>query len=245
MPEPQPAHADFPSAFPDAAGTRAASFVPGEAWYALPPVLLIAGLWLGLLISHATMRVGQGTRLEVPGQTRFTIAVPGSYTLWDEYRTEWEGRRFDARPNLRAFDATGLAEGALPPEITPQVTDALGGMPGAVAFDRAFVTIQRLPEGTPVQQRAVLHSRENVEGTVRTTLGAYRFPAAGEYELKVWGDFPGRVFHLRKSAGVQYYLGFAAGLGLSLVGGLGAPALFLWIYLRRKQAATVPAPVTP
>lgn len=214
-------------------------FVPGEAWYALPPLLLIVGLWLGLQITHGTMEVPEGIRLEVPGNAAFTITEPGQYVLWDEYRTEWKGARIDVPPILKAIDASALVPGQIPEEITPkaqsgQVQTTMA--PGEMIYDRAFVTVNQMPADQPVRQSAVLHSRENTDGTVRVTLGRYKL-AAGDYRVAVWGEFPGRVFQLRRDYGVRYYAGFIGGLGLSLAGGLGAPALFLWIYLRRRAVA--------
>ena len=234
--------ADYPSPS-STVRIPSAGFIPGEGWYALPPILMAAGLWLGMLITHGTMHLDPGQRLKVPGVTKFTVKAPGRYILWDDYRTVWEGQPIDAKPILRAFDASNLVQGTVPDEIqakeTPGIQTTLAA-PGELIFDRAFVTIAQLPGQQPVKQDAALHSRENVDGTTRVTLGSYHLPAAGEYELKVWGDFPERVFQLRKAADLHYYLGFIFGLGISLVGGLGAPALFLWIYIRRKQALALP-----
>lgn len=218
---------------------RPARFVPGEEWYALPPILLFVGLALGLWITRTTMLTEAGLRLAVPGQTEFTIESGGLYQLWDEYRTDWEGQRIDVPPILKAFDASELDPGQVPPEVQRQQTEPTFA-PGEPIFDRGFVLIQEATTGQRVRQAATLHSRENMEGTVRVTLGAYQLKP-GRYEIEVWGDFPPRVFQLRKSLGFRYYTGFITGLATSLLGGLGAPALLLWIYFRRRPVTVDPA----
>lgn len=96
--------------------TTAAKQPPTRGWYVLAAVLAIAGATAGgLFIYHrVTAMTGHLIRVVVPGEAALPL-VPGSYTIFHEYRSEVDGKVYYAnslsglRVALRAPDGRRIA----------------------------------------------------------------------------------------------------------------------------------------
>lgn len=67
---------------------------PGRRWYVIAAIVALAG-WVGMAIFLAS-RLGDSTgrmmRVLVPGQTDLMLKEPGTYTIYHEYESTFEGR---------------------------------------------------------------------------------------------------------------------------------------------------------
>lgn len=178
---------------------------PSRLWYVLPVALFILGMALGLIVTQRTMIAPTGHRMLAPGELTFEVQEPGRYILWHEYRTVFEGQPYRVDTQLPDWELRVLAGSPDDPQTA-----------------------------APVEQERVRHARENLPQAERTTLGSYRL-GPGTYTLSARGDFPPRVLHLRRDTTLRNATGLAAGMGLSLLGGVGGPLLALWLHQRRKK----------
>ncbi len=177
---------------------------PHPAWYGAAVLLFFAGIILGTLVTQQSVVSPPGERVVIPGSGEITIAEPGRYVLWHEYKGEIAGESFHVDAKL--------------PEWTLALRElSETGEPGA-----------------KISMEPTVHARENVRGVIRTTLGQYRLEP-GKYQLGAEGDFPPRILHLRESQALRYGLGMFLGFGISLLGGIGGPALAIFIYYKRRD----------
>src|SRR5438132_9806725 len=79
-----------------AAESTAAGRIPGLGWYALAAAIFLAGAALAaVLVWRFVANLDEGSRFIAPGSAQVSIAHPGEYLIWHEYRTIYEGRSFD------------------------------------------------------------------------------------------------------------------------------------------------------
>lgn len=195
-------------------------------------VILVAGLGGGLLLSQWSQHAPAGTRFLVPGSTTVQIEQPGTYVLWDEYQTIFEGEQYILAPKTEEQRESGEAKRSFLDDGT-RIND---GFPEG---SELFVYAKRIKdngaiEWEAIQQERVLHAREAVGDTIRTTMGAYTFDQPGEYVVDMRGDFSPAVLHLRPSQVWRRIIGLGGGMILSLLGGLGGPALAVWVIWKRQ-----------
>jgi len=86
--------------------------------------------------------------------------------------------------------------------------------------------------------------RETFGSTVKYTIGTILFDEPGTYLIQVLGDFPARVFSIRRSICGQLVVSFVIFLAAGLVGWVGAPVLAIIVFARRSAAKkALPSPV--
>src|SRR5580698_385862 len=76
---------------------------PGRAWYLLPVFMFLVMTVLvpvGFVAYVLNQQGFQGVQFAVPGSREFSINKPGSYVLWDEVETFYEGTNFAARGDI-------------------------------------------------------------------------------------------------------------------------------------------------
>jgi hypothetical protein len=70
---------------------------PGRRWYLVAALIAIAG-WTAMavfLVSRIGDSTGRMIRLLAPGQTEIVLKEPGTYTIFHEYQSTFEGRVYD------------------------------------------------------------------------------------------------------------------------------------------------------
>ncbi len=68
------------------------------------------------------------------------------------------------------------------------------------------------------------------------SIGNVHFDRPGEYKIEVKGNFPERVFFLRPSIFRSVLTGVLLSFLLGVIGGVGAPALAIIVYIKRENA---------
>jgi uncharacterized membrane protein len=91
-----------------------AAYVPGKGWYVFAGVVALAGVVaMAALIAWFVLTLDRGEQFLVPGRHVLALDRPGKYLVWNDYRTVFQGRSFDAPEKLPAgvrvsvFDKTG------------------------------------------------------------------------------------------------------------------------------------------
>jgi len=79
------------------AGQSITQHPPGRRWYVVAALIAIAG-WAAMAV-FLVSRIGDSTdrmmRVLVPGQQEIYVKEPGTYTIFHEYQSTFEGRVYD------------------------------------------------------------------------------------------------------------------------------------------------------
>jgi hypothetical protein len=119
------------------ADSSAGGRVPGRLWYVLAAVIAL-GAWAAMalfLVSRISDSTARMTRVLVPGQTDLVLKEPGTYTIFHEYQSTFEGRVYDVA-NVSGLIITVRAGGAVIPLVATSGTRyRVGSRAGRSLFD--------------------------------------------------------------------------------------------------------------
>jgi uncharacterized membrane protein len=168
--------------------------IPGLGWYALAGAIFVGGLAIAaLLVWRFVAAFEPPARFLAPGAFELQIARPGSYLVWHEHRTVYDGRTFDLAPAM--------------PEGTRY---------GVQAPDGQLLTVQPYSgvssEGN--EGRSVSVARFDA-----AIAGVYRVAVEGRFEPRVMAVDPNRLWPIVKLVGMVSVLVIGA-LGLAVAVGL-------------------------
>ncbi len=94
---------------------------PGKGWYAAAGAVAVATVAAVVaLVAWFVLTLDQGEQFIGPGRHTATFTTPGSYIVWNDYRTVFGGRSYDESEKL-------------PSGVQVTVRDADGGQPLAVS----------------------------------------------------------------------------------------------------------------
>jgi hypothetical protein len=82
-----------------------------------------------------------------------------------------------------------------------------------------------------------LVSSETSGSAKRSSVGEFEALQPGAYEIEVTGSFEPRVFSVRRSLMARMFLGILGLIGLEFLGWIGAPAIAIIVFLKRRKAA--------
>lgn len=83
-----------------------------------------------MLVAWSVLSIPDPVRFRAPGSVSFEAAVPGTYTLWHEHRTVFEGRSWNGEPKLpggMSFRLRAPSGEQLPMELSGSSTWNTGG----------------------------------------------------------------------------------------------------------------------
>jgi hypothetical protein len=166
----------------------APSPAPGRRWYVVAAVIALAA-WTAMAL-FLVSRIGDSTarmmRVLVPGQADLVLKEPGTYTIFHEYQSMFEGRVYDV-PSVSGLNITVRTGGANVP-LAASKTNArysVGSAAGRSLFDfevRTPGTYQisaGYDGGRKEPQTMLAIDRGFVGGLVLTILGALAMAFGG------------------------------------------------------------------
>jgi hypothetical protein len=120
------------------ADTSAAGRVPGRRWYVVAAVVALAA-WTAMalfLVSRIGDSTGRMMRVLVPGQTDLVLREPGTYTIFHEYQSTFEGRVYDVA-TVSGLNVMVRAGGAVVPLVATKTNTRyrVGSGAGRSLFD--------------------------------------------------------------------------------------------------------------
>jgi hypothetical protein len=118
--------------------TSALSRPPGRRWYVVAAVVALAA-WTTMalfLVSRIGDSMGRMMRVLVPGQTDLLLKEPGTYTIFHEYQSTFEGRVYDV-PSVSGLTIAVRSGGANVPlaRSTSNTRYSVGSSAGRSLFD--------------------------------------------------------------------------------------------------------------
>jgi uncharacterized membrane protein len=168
--------------------------IPGLGWYALAGALFLLGIGVAAaLVWRFVATFEEPARFLAPGAAQVTIARPGDYVIWHEYRTVYEGRSFDI-PAAMPHGARYVVQA---PDGGSIAVQPYGGMSTEGAGGRS-VSVARFEAELP---------------------GPHRVAVEGAFEPRVIAVGPHRLWPLLKLI-AAVCAALAIGLGLAVVAGL-------------------------
>ncbi|MBX9775821.1 MAG: hypothetical protein K2Y71_15685 [Xanthobacteraceae bacterium] len=170
------------------ADSSAGGRVPGRRWYVVAAVIALAG-WTAmalLLVSRIGDSTGRMMRVLVPGQTDLMLKEPGTYTIFHEYQSTFEGRVYDVA-TVSGLIVTVRAGGAVIPLVATKAGTRyrVGSLAGRSLFDFEVRTpgtyqISASYDGGRKEPQTVLAiDRGFVGDLVMTILGALALALGG------------------------------------------------------------------
>ncbi len=182
---------------------------PSKIWYYAAGVVFLAGIigaaWL--VFSAIITSLAGGSQFKVPGTLNIAVDKPGTYVLWHETQTIFQGQPYstvDVWPEDMEVhvwnDATQIE---VPLETSSGVTETVGS----------------------VKRHAV---------------GNMEFPSAGTYTIEVKGDFPDKIFYVRRSMWKKIVVNVVIASVIGIIALLGAPLLAVVVFVKRSNALRGP-----
>jgi uncharacterized membrane protein len=177
-----------------AADAAVAARIPGLWWYTLAGAIFLAGLALAAVLVWRFVAAFEPTaRFLAPGEAQVSLAGPGDYIVWHEYRTVYQGRTF----NLAQAMPDGTRYRVQAPDGSAIGVELYAGMRS---------------EGTEGHSVSVAHFEA-------PRAGIYRVAVEGVPEPRVMAVGPNRLWPIIKLAGevsavVILALGVAIAVGL-------------------------------
>ena len=185
---------------------------PGRAWYIVAGVILLIGLaglagGIGHLVSSIARSVAGSSRVVVPGTGTVTLAEPGEYTVCHEYRSVIAGKVYQ----------------------NPQATPALNCR---LVFAEDGKEVALLP-------MSMSHTYE-YGSRAGQAIWEFRADRGGVYKLSAeypeGKKGPGEVvLAVERTFPVGAIFGLFAGIGVLMLCGIGALAIFLVTLIRRAK----------
>jgi uncharacterized membrane protein len=175
-----------------AANVVVAARIPGMGWYALAGAIFLAGLALAAVLGWRFVAAFEpSARFLAPGEAQVSLAGPGDYIVWHEYRTVYQGRTFDL---ARAM-----------PDGTRYRVQAPDGSAIGVELYAGMSS-----EGTEGSSVSVAHFAAPLAGI-------YRVAVEGLPEPRVMAVGPNRLWPIMKLAGeVSVVLVLALGVAVAV-----------------------------
>lgn len=150
---------------------------PGVGGYLLAVFVVLLGVAgaAGILVTSFESWDEGVERVMVPGENRFELAEPGSYTIYHEYRSEWEGAVFSNPEGVSGLTCVLRSPSGDPVEMERPIgtqTYSLGAHSGQAiltfeAEEAGTYTMEaRYPEIAGSKPRAILAIGNGIVGKI-------------------------------------------------------------------------------
>lgn len=167
--------------------------IPGAGWYAAAGAIAVATIVsITALIAWYVLTLDQGVQFIGPGRHTATFDQPGTYLVWNDYRTVFNGRSYEESEKL-------------PPGVQVTVIEVDGGQ--ALAISASINTSSNLGDT----------ARNSVAKFEITRPGRYEIIIEGDFPARVFSaskEFLLGLLAMIFGAIALLFLGFGAAIGL-------------------------------
>jgi uncharacterized membrane protein len=170
-----------------------AARVPGRGWYLVAGAVALAGVVaMAALIAWYVLTLEPGVQFLGPGRHTLELGRPGKYLVWNDYRTVFQGRSYDASERL-------------PPGVRIGVLDKAGGQALTVTSGHGGTSTTGDSSSVAVSQFEIAHP------------GSYEVVVEGDFPQRVFSvgrDFIPGLLGVIGGAFALIFGGFGAATGI-------------------------------